>query len=46
MPEIDVGSKLPLTSFDVTDPGLAAVTGDTFWQSTSHLDIDLIERES
>ena len=29
-PEIAIGSKLPLTSFDVTHPGLAAVKVDMF----------------
>ena len=41
-PEADVGSvrvhdedpdrELPLTSFNVTHPGLTAVKADTFWQ--------------
>ena len=33
----DVGSELPLTSFSVTHPGLAAVRVGMFWQATSCL---------
>ena len=47
-PEIDVGSDLPLTSFDVTPPGLAAVKVDNyvFQQPTSHSGIRLRERQT
>ena len=34
--ETDVGSELSLTLFDVTHPGLAALTIDMFWQATSY----------
>ena len=49
LPEADVGSvtvhdedldsELPLTSLDVTHPGLAAVTVDRFWQPMLHPDV-------
>ena len=34
--EINVGSELPLTLFNVTHPGLASVKVHLFWQPTSH----------
>ena len=37
--ETDIGSELPVTSFDVTHPGLAAVKVDMFYQTTSHPNI-------
>ena len=43
--ETDVGIKLPLTSFDVTHPGLAVVKVDMFWQPTSHPNIGETETE-
>jgi len=46
-PEIGVGSELPLTSFGVTHPGLAAVKVDNyvFQQPTSHSGIRLRETD-
>ena len=38
-PESDADSELPLTSFDVTHHGLAAVIVAMFLQPTSHPDI-------
>ena len=43
-PEIDVGSELPLTMFDVTHPSLAAVKADML-QLTSHPHIRKTETE-
>ena len=40
-----VGSELPLTPFNLTHTGLAAVKVDTFWQLTLHLNIRETETE-
>ena len=44
-PETDVGIEVPLTSFDVTHPGLAAVRFGMFLQLTSHSNIRETEQE-
>jgi len=47
-PVTDVGSELPLTSFDVTHPGLTELLKllvDTFWQLTWHPNIRETEWE-
>ena len=41
----DPDSEIPLTLFDVTHPGLAAVKVDTFWQPTSQPDLRETQRE-
>ena len=44
-PETDVGSELPLTSYNVTHPSLATVKVDMLWQLTSNPDIRETETE-